>query len=79
MDVEDIIQVDTGISKGIIGFILGKFLEKKFGVKFDDFRIPKLNIHSYGADKCYNFSIEISCSGYMHKATLTQLIRGGVK
>ena len=29
MDVEDIIQLDTGLGKGIIGFVLKKFLEKK--------------------------------------------------
>lgn len=75
MDVEDIIQLDTGIGKGIIGFILKKFLEKKFGIKFADFEVPELKIHTYGASKQYDFNIKIT--GSIDKGEILRLIQKG--
>lgn len=77
MDVEDIIQLDTGLGKGIIGFILEKFLEKKFGVKFSDFGVPEFKIHTYGASTKYDFNIKIT--GSIDKGELIKLIQKGDK
>lgn len=74
MDVEDIVQVDTGFGKGIIGFILKKFLEKKFGIKFEEFAIPELKIHTYGASTCYRFDIEIK--GMISKGEILKIVEG---
>ncbi len=74
MDVEDIVQVDTGFGKGIISFILKKFLEKKFGIKFEEFTIPELKIHTYGASTCYRFDIEIK--GMIPKGEVLKLMEG---
>ena len=59
MEPEDIIQLDTGLGKGIIGFILKKFLEKKFGVKFVHFVVPEFKIFTRGGTTKYDFSIKI--------------------
>lgn len=77
MDVEDIIQLDTGLGKGIIGFILKKFLEKKFGVKFADFEVPEFKIFTRGGWKNYEFNIKIT--GSIGKGELIELIRKGGK
>lgn len=77
MDVEDIIQLDTGLGKGIIGFILKKFLEKKFGVKFADFEVPEFKIHTYGGSTKYDFSIKIT--GSIYKGDIIELIQKGNK
>lgn len=77
MDVEDIIQLDTVLGKGIIGFILKKFLEKKFGVKFADFNVPEFKIHTYGASTKYDFSIKIK--GSISKGEIIKLIQKGDK
>ena len=74
MDVEDIVQVDTGFGKGIIGFILEKILEKKFGIKFEEFTIPGLKIHTYGASTCYRFDIEIK--GMIPKGEVLKIMEG---
>lgn len=73
MDVEDIIQLDTGLGKGIIGFILEKFLEKKFGVKFVDFEVPEFKIHTYGASAKYDFSIKVN--GSIDKGEIIRLVQ----
>lgn len=75
MDVEDIIQLDTGFGKGLIGFILKKFLERKFGVKFEDFEVPEFKIHTYGASKQYDFNIKIT--GSIGKGEILSLIQEG--
>lgn len=74
MDAEDIIQVDTGFGKGIIGFVLKKFMEKKFGIKFEEFTIPELKIHTYGASTCYRFDIEIK--GMISKGEVLKIVEG---
>jgi hypothetical protein len=75
MDVEDIIQLDTGFGKGLIGFILEKFLEKKFGVKFVDFRVSEFKIYTRGATTKYDFSIRIT--GSIDKGEILRLIQKG--
>lgn len=40
--MEDIVKIKTGVGKTICGFILKKFLEGKFGIKFADFQVDKL-------------------------------------
>jgi hypothetical protein len=77
MDVEDIIQLDTGLGKGIIGFILEKFLEKKFGVKFVDFAVKEFKIYTRGASTKYDFSIRIT--GSIGKGEILRLIKKGDK
>lgn len=77
MDVEDIIQLDTGFGKGLIGFILEKFLEKKFGVKFVHFAVPEFKIHTYGASKQYDFNIKIT--GSISKGEILRLMQEGDK
>lgn len=75
MDVEDIIQLDTGLGKGIIGFILEKFLEKKFGVKFADFEVPEFKIFTRGGTTKYDFNIKIT--GSIDKGEIIRLIQKG--
>lgn len=77
MDVEDIIQLDTGFGKGLIGFILEKFLEKKFGVRFIDFKVPEFKIYTRGATTKYDFSIRIT--GSIDKGEILRLIQKGNK
>lgn len=77
MEPEDIIQLDTGLGKGIIGFILKKFLEKKFGIKFADFEVPEFKIHTYGASKQYDFNIKIT--GSIYKGDILSLMQEGDK
>lgn len=72
MDVEDIIQLDTGFGKGLIGFILEKFLEKKFGIKFVDFKVPEFKIFTRGATTKYDFNIKIT--GSIDKGEILELI-----
>ena len=74
MDVEDIIQVNTMFGKGIVGFILKRVLEKKFGIKFEEFAIPELKIHTYGAGLCYRFDIEIK--GLISKGEVLKIVEG---
>lgn len=73
MDVEDIIQLDTEFGKGIIGFILKKFLEKKFGVKFVDFEVPEFKIFTCGASTKYDFNIKIT--GSINKGEIIELMQ----
>ena len=75
MDVEDIIQLDTVFGKGLIGFILEKFLEKKFGVKFIDFKVQEL--YTRGATTKYDFNIKIT--GSIDKGEILRLIQKGGK
>ena len=77
MDVEDIIQLDTGFGKVLIGFILEKFLEKKFGVKFVHFVVPEFKIFTRGATTKYDFSIKIK--GSIDKGEILRLIQKGNK
>lgn len=77
MDVEDIIRLDTGLGKGIMGFILKKFLEKKFGVKFMDFDVTELSIFTCGGSGNYDFKIGIT--GSIGKGELIELIQKGDK
>lgn len=77
MDVEDIIQLDTGFGKGIIGFILEKFLEKKFGVKFIDFKVPEFKIYTRGGSGNYDFKIRIT--GSIGKGEIIEFIQKGDK
>lgn len=73
MDVEDIIQLDTGLGKGIIGFILKKFLEKKFGVKFADLNVTEFKIFTCGGSGNYDFKIRIT--GSIGKGEIIELIQ----
>ena len=77
MDVEDIIQLDTVFGKGIIGFILEKFLEKKFGVKFIDFKVQEFKIFTRCSTTKYDFNIRIT--GSIDKGEILRLIQGGDK
>lgn len=77
MDVEDIIQLDTGFGRGLIGFILEKFLEKKFGIKFVDFKVPEFKIFTRGANTKYDFSVRIT--GSIDKGEILRLIQKGNK
>ena len=77
MDVEDIIQLDTVFGKGIIGFILKKFLERKFGVKFEDFKVSEFKIFTRGGSKQYDFNIRIT--GSISKGEILSLIQKGNK
>lgn len=77
MDVEDIIQLGTGVGKGIIGFILKKFLERKFGVEFADFNVTELSIFTCGGSRNYDFKIRIT--GSINKGELIELIQRGDK
>jgi len=77
MDVEDIIQLDTGFGKGLIGFILEKFLEKKFGIKFVDLKVSEFKIFTHGASAKYDFNIKIA--GSIDKGKIISLIQGGDK
>ena len=74
MDLEDIIQVNTGIGKGIVGFILKKALEKSLGIKFESFTVPELNIHTFGASENYCFSIQVK--GNVSKDQIIKLVKG---
>ena len=73
MDVEDIIQLDTGFGKGLIGFILEKFLEKKFGIKFVDLKVSEFKVYTRGASAKYDFSIRIT--GSIGKGEILSLIQ----
>lgn len=75
MDVEDIIQLDTGFGKGIIGFILKKFLEKKFGIKFADFKVSEFKIFTRGGTTKYDFNIKIT--GSIDKGEIISLVQKG--
>lgn len=77
MDVEDIIQLDTGFGKGLIGFILEKFLEKKFGVKFVHFVVPEFKIFTCSSSRRYDFNIKIT--GSIDKGEILRLIQKGIK
>lgn len=77
MEPEDIIQLDTGLGKGIIGFILKKFLEKKFGIKFSDFDVTELSIFTCGGSGNYDFKIRIT--GSIGKGEIIKLIQKGDK
>lgn len=77
MDVEDIVDLNTGLGKGIIGFILKKFLEKKFGVKFVDLNVTELSIFTCGGSRNYDFKIRIT--GSIGKGGLIELIQKGYK
>ena len=74
MEPEDIIQLDTGFGKGIIGFILEKFLEKKFGVKFVHFAVPEFKIFTRGGSKRYDFNIKIT--GSISKGEILSWMQG---
>ncbi len=74
MDAEDIVQVNTCFGKGIISFILEKFLKKKFGIKFEEFTIPELKIQTYAASTCYKFDIEIK--GMIQKGEVLKIVEG---
>lgn len=75
MEPEDIIQLDTGLGKGIIGFILKKFLEKKFGVKFVNFEVPEFKIFTRCSTTKYDFNIKIT--GSIDKGEIIRLIQKG--
>ena len=77
MDVEDIIQLNTVFGKGLIGFILEKFLEKKFGVKFIDFKVQEFKIFTRCSTTKYDFNIRIT--GSIDKGEILRLIQGGDK
>ena len=77
MDVEDIIQLNTGFGKGLIGFILEKFLEKKFGIKFVDFKVPEFKIFTRSSTTKYDFNIKIT--GSIDKGEILRLIQKGDK
>lgn len=71
---EDIVQVNTCFGQEIIGFILKKILEKKFGIKFEEFTIPELKIHTHAASTGYKFNIEIK--GMISKGEVLKMVRG---
>ena len=73
MDVEDIIQLNTVFGKGLIGFILEKFLEKKFGVKFIDFKVQEFKIFTRCSTTKYDFNIRIT--GSIDKGEILRLIQ----
>ena len=60
-----------------MGFILKKFLEKKFGVKFESFEVPEFIIHTCTTSKVYNFNIKIT--GSIGKGEIISLIQKGDK
>ena len=67
-------QVNTCFGKGIVGFILKKILEKKLGIKFEEFAIPELKIHTYAHSSCYSFNIEIE--GMVSKGEVLKIVEG---
>lgn len=75
MEPEDIIKLDTGFGKGLMGFILKKFLEKKFGVKFVDFEVPEFKIFTCTSATKYDFSIKIK--GSIDKGEILRFIQKG--
>lgn len=77
MEPEDIIQLDTVFGKGLIGFVLEKFLEKKFGVKFADFKVPEFKIFTRCSTTKYDFNIKIT--GSIDKGEILRLIQKGDK
>lgn len=76
MEPEDIINMSMGteFGKGIIGFILKKFLEKKFGIKFEEFAIPELKIHTCTSSRYYRFSIGMK--GLISKDEILKIVEG---
>lgn len=77
MEPEDVIQLDTVFGKGLIGFILEKFLEKKFGVKFIDFKVPEFKIFTRCSTTKYDFNIKIT--GSIDKGEILRLVQKGDK
>ena len=57
--MEDIVKVETGFGRGILSFILKKFLEGKFGVKFTDFEISHFSARRPPDAKDVDFHISI--------------------
>lgn len=75
MAPEDIMKIETGWGKGILGFVLKKFLEGKFGVKFEDFSVPQFKIYTSADGRNCNFHIEIK--GEVNKADIIGLLKKG--
>lgn len=72
--MEDIMKFETGWGKGILGFVLKKFLEGKFGVKFEDFTIQRFHISAPADERNCKFYIAID--GEINKADIVRLMKG---
>lgn len=75
MAPEDIMKIETGWGRGILGFVLKKFLEGKFGVKFENFEVPVFRIYSSSCERNCKFNIAIQ--GEVNKADIIGLLQRG--
>ena len=76
---EDIMKLGSITSRTILGFILKKFLEGKFGVKFSSFDVNKCFIalndsktFTKSGNESYLFNIEVT--GEIEKGYIMRLI-----
>lgn len=73
--MEDIVKIETGFGKGILSFILKKFLEWKFGIKFVNFSVHNFNISSLADER--NLHFDIAINGEISKGDIIKIIQGG--
>jgi hypothetical protein len=67
-------SIGTEFGKGIIGFILKKFMEKKFGIEFEEFTVPELKIYTCASGRYYSFNIGMK--GMISKGEVLKLVKG---
>ena len=71
--MEDMVKVETGFGRGVLGFVLKKILEGKFGVKFVDFEVSHFSIRRPADSKDIDF--HISVCGQISKNYILKLIK----
>ena len=75
--MEDLVKVETGFGKGLLGFVFQKFLEGKFGVKFVNFSVHNFNVSSLADER--NLHFDIAINGEISKGDVINIIQGGEK
>ena len=73
--MEDMVKVETGFGRGVLGFVLKKILEGKFGVKFVNFDLGKVVVYSPADGRDLSFDIRIQ--GLIAKNDIIKIVRGG--
>lgn len=72
--MEDIVKIETGFGRGVLGFILKKILEGKFGVKFTDFEVSYFSARR--PPDAGDVDFHISVCGQIPTEHILKLIKG---
>lgn len=75
--MEDIMKIETGFGKKVLGFILKKVIEKKLDIRFVSFEFGNVYVSS-SDDEC-NLRFDMRIFGELPKADVLDMIQGGKK